>query len=521
MALYHIANGGTRTTGESTPDDFSAANCYDTMADFDASIADNDTIIFADGTYTSSAFENAASRGYALLSEGITIKAQTRGGVTLQSGIATGLFRWSADLSGNDITIDGFIIEEGTTAANYYIWVDNSSATKGTLTVTHCSFSAPVFYSVYNGTSSDMDVTVSNCNHLGGGRSFLNSVDMDDGDVLIQNCTVNISEKNNSTPMIDIDASASGVTAIVEDCTLSFTITGTVAQEYPQVRIRNIDDAIIRNNSLSVFLGTGGGVDGSAALAIIECDDATLTAHRGKIYNNTGFNDADGGFLARIGQDGSSVGDNLANDGAMVNNLFTGGDNFRAGGGHGMFFGFVTDCNSYFNKVKNVQLGLLCKQTTGGGHFSNEISNFGASGIGTALQAKGATNALYYGNYVKVTADCEGDAVVNDDDSGTNTTGSIIESNIIDVVETTDASLDLMTAGALQTASFVKNLYRGLSNVTKASPFNYQGTTYTETTWVSSIEDDAVIDPSSGAVLYTKLGGGAPSGIISNSIISR
>ena len=486
---------------------------FRTLNAAEAVVANADTVEFGNGVYAGADIQCNGATGYALIDKALTLKATNSKQVTLSPSVATAAFRFNGNWAGDNLSVEGIIFDDSDTAPNYPIWCANSSATKGSLTVKDCEFTNPVFYSVYIDSSGDaMDVTLDNSRHTEGGRGLLNAVNLTDGNIIVKNnCSAAFSNKTNSTPAIDIDASAAGVTALVEQFTLNMTIgAGAPVQEFSGVRIRNIDDAVVNLCNLNA---SAAGSNGSAALAVIDCDDGALTAHRGVIKNNTGSNNANGGFLARVGHDVSGAGDDRANNGCIFNNRFTGGDTFRDNSGHALFFGYVTDGVSSFNNVSQVGLGLLCKGATGGGHFSNVISRFGNStGVGSAIQSKGSANVNYYGNTIEINDDCFGSAFQAGPDGATNNSGIEVSGNTFNVIKDTASNLAVIAeSDNNQVVAYSLNNYllvNGESSLTNTTPFVIGTTTYaTAALYKAGNETDANIDLAPIALVVGGSGG--------------
>jgi len=522
MSTAYISLGGN--DGSAVIDD--PLLPFRTLNAAEAVVANADTIEFGNGVYAGADIQCNGATGYALIDKALTLKATNSKQVTISPSVSTAAFRLNGNWSGDDLSVEGIIFDDSDAAPNYPIWCANSSATKGALTVKDCEFTNPVFYSVYIDNSGDaMDVTLDNCRHTDGGRGLLNAVNLTDGNIIVtNNCSAAFSAKTNSTPAIDIDASAAGVTALVERFTLNMTLgLSAPVQEFGGVRIRNIDDAVI---SLCDLTASAAGANGSASLATIDCDDGALTAHRGVIKNNTGSNNANGGFLARIGHDVSAAGDDRANNGCIFNNKFSGGDTFRDNSGHALFFGNVTDGVSSFNYVSKVGLGLLCKGATGGGHFSNTVSKFGNStGVGSGIQSKGSANVKYYGNLIEIDEDCFGSAFQAGPNGATNNSGIDVSGNTFNVTKDTASNLAIIAeSDNNQLVAYSLNNYlliNGESSLTSASPFVIGTTTYaTAALYKSGNETDANIDLAPIA-LVSGGSGSTTSSIITKNIIGR
>ena len=74
MAVYHVSTTGTKTTGASTPDDWTNANCYATIkAAMDKVETSADEVIVADGTYSQSEITTTA----AIAATGTTIRVRS------------------------------------------------------------------------------------------------------------------------------------------------------------------------------------------------------------------------------------------------------------------------------------------------------------------------------------------------------------------------------------------------------------------------------------------------------------
>lgn len=516
----------------------------------EAALSDGDTISFGPGAWTGSEIELSGGAGYFFSSKAISITASDPANTTFSSDTTTACFRLQGALNDAAISISGIVgVIAGDVVPNAFFYIHNSGGSVATVTIEDCQTDKAQLGSVYVPTASnDLNLTIDDHNYTcdqsdqGGFTSsdrgcFLYYPSVKAGStVAVKDPVLAITNRQNSSPVINIVGSAAGASASILGASGSVGFISTFpTQECPIQEIMNIDDAVIDGLGKTISITTEAASNGTAAGAVIDCDSASLTAHRGIIRNMIINHASNGGFGARLGHDGSNDGDNRCNNGNIFNVKLVGSDKFRLGTGHGLFIGWCQDSNSSHCYVEQSALSLLCKEATGGGHFGHICKTFGRSdtGAGSAIQAKGCDNTArgagtetkFFGNTIYLDDDCYGAAFVGivDDtpDPDVNNTGVVVESNVFKATAATPANTSIMSFAASQGVTFGKNSYINSDIITKSDPMNDQGTTRTVAAWVSNVEDSANVDDND-VELYTASGSGGTGSkaIISNNIIS-
>ena len=486
MATYYISLTGD----DSTLDGTNPLTPYETLNAAEAASSNGDTIEFADGTYPVSSWQCNGATGYANIDKALILKATNAGKVNVSASNATYFLRLNGAWAGDTLGVDGINFTDASGSPSYAIAIKNQSATVGTLNITNCDFQVNGLYGVfYTGdTVSGMDLSISNCTHTGGStsRAFVYLNTYPSGTFIISDCTLTQTGVTVPQGVVKVQGTAAGVTCSVKRVIVNIDTNGATGRG---IYITNIDNAIVDGCTV-----TSSSSASDAGFSInITSESATLSSDFSQVINNTVLNKCYAGFGIVIGTDGSTAGDNNANDGLVFNNSVTGTDDFKEGLGHGIMFGFCQNGNSFFNMADNLGLGILCKDATGGGHFNNKISNTGrTNGDGSGIQSKGSTNVKYYANEISMGETSYGAAFVANQDlvTGVNNTGIEVESNLILCYENVPVTTKLTsTTDANQDVTFKKNSYVNISEMSSA-PFAYQGSSYTLSQWKSGVEDD-------------------------------
>lgn len=486
MATYYISLTGD----DSTLDGTNPLTPYETLNAAEAASSNGDTIEFADGTYPVSSWQCNGVTGYANIDKALILKATNAGKVNVSASNAIYFLRLNGAWAGDTLGVDGINFTDASGSPTYAIAIKNQSATVGTLNITNCDFQVNGLYGVfYTGdTVSGMDLSISNCTHTGGStsRAFVYLNTYPSGTFNISDCTLTQTGVTVPQGVIKVQGTAAGVTCSVKRVIVNIDTNGATGRG---IYITNIDNAIVDGCTV-----TSSSSASDAGFSInITSESATLSSDFSQVINNTVLNKCYAGFGIVIGTDGSTAGDNNANDGLVFNNSVTGTDDFKEGLGHGIMFGFCQNGNSFFNVANNLGLGILCKDATGGGHFNNKISKTGrTNGDGSGIQSKGSTNVKYYANEISMSEASYGAAFVANQDlvTGVNNTGIEVESNLILCYEDVPVTTKLTsTTDANQDVTFKKNSYVNISEMSSA-PFAYQGSSYTLSQWKSGVEDD-------------------------------
>jgi hypothetical protein len=519
---YYVATDGNDGTAVVN----NPALPWATLSPIEVICANGDTIEFADGAYNAATLATNFTGNYIyMIDKAVTLKATNAGNVTFSFTDTIWGIRYQGAWGGLTSAIEGirFIAEAGVTA-QYQIGIKNTSGTAGTLNITNCVFEDESFYTLWMAADSafGMNVNVSDCSFRGATTtgSAIRFRDLVTGTALvINNCAFEANSPSVPQNLIDVDAAAAGCSLSVTNSTLYST---TATSSNVLISCINIDEVVIDNCTLTADTSATAPAYGIH----IKCDDATLSANNAVVSNNVIYQNSSAGHGILIGLDGTSQGEtDKSNDGLMFNNTLTCNALYRAGGGHGMMFGYNTNGNSVGNKINSAGVGLLCKKTTGGGHFANLIKNFGdPGGSGAAILSKGATSTKYYGNTIEVTADSYGSAFLanaNTDPSGNNTTVEF-ESNIFKVSERSATITLASTVDASQDVTFKKNVYINTDEAVaaNATPFSESGTGVSVATWIANVEDDAY-NKAGTLSLALAAGGTGEQSVISHNIIKH
>ena len=529
---YYVSLTGSDATGDGT----NPSTPYRTFDAAEGAMSAGDTLMVGDGVWGSS--DMAANLAdYFYTTKPISIKAINSGQVTLNSAGAYTM-RFNGDLTAFPVVLEGLTLGyEGTDVPTGGFFINNSGASAATVTIKDCSVGLCTLGSVFVTSSGGTVLTLDNHTYSVDQGSDIGDFDANDAscfiyslalganDVLsIEGGNCNITNRRNTNPVVNIKATAAGASVSITDLSSTVGIDSSVGQYGCElVQILNVNDAVVDSCNLNM---TSASTQASGQLVVIDCDSASLTAHRGVIKNITGSNSCSGGFFARIGHDGSSAGDNRCNDGVVFNCSFVGSQKFRDNVGHGILFGYCQNGNSFGNKISQVGLGLLVKSCLGGGHFANKISRFGretAPVAGSALQSKGNSGSKFYGNTIELDGDCYGAGFIGNDDDGVgaiyvNNTGVECESNIFQAVATAPAATNYSTlTDGSQDVTFKKNAYLGTTYLS-ATPF-FDGTSSASlASWESAEEVDLVSE--TGASSLVLAAGTGEQAIISNIIKS-
>ena len=520
MTVYYVSLTGSDATGDGT----NPSTPYETLNAAEAVAVNGDTILFDDGVYGDANLACNGVTDYINLDKALSLKAINSGQVSFSLSDAVYGIRANGAWGSDTITVEGINFTNAEGSPTYGILIKNQSVSVGTFNLTDCTFTDMNLYNLFWDTSSayGMNVNITGCTFTGGTstRSAIRFRDIDTNTaIVIDDCTFEANTPTTPQNLIDVDAADAGCSLSVTNSTL-YSTTATATNIL--VSAVNVDGVVVDNCTFTADTSAT-----AAAYCIqIKCDDATLSANNAVVSNNVIYQNSAAGHGILIGLDGTSQGEtDKSNDGLIFNNTLTCNALYRTGGGHGMMFGYNTNGNSVGNKINSAGIGLLCKKTTGGGHFGNLIKNFGESGgTGAAILSKGVTSTKYYGNTIEVTADSYGSAFLanaNTDPAGNNTTVEC-ESNIFKVSERSATITLASTVDASQDVTFKKNVYINTDEAVaaNATPFGEDGTGVSVATWIANVEDDAY-NKAGTLSLVTEGGGTGEQAIISHNIIKH
>lgn len=446
--------------------------------------ASGDTIVVNSGVYSGT---ELGANGYVLLTKALTIQAEVRRTVTFRTTSASGVYRCQGPAGGTQ-TISGIILDgaQSSVTPNYTVFLEDA-ATLYTVNVVDCDIRDAVFYLVYvTATRVALSLTnsVFSASSAVGTRSLVYCITALQGGLTISNVSGTLAK--HTTPafgLVNWKATASGVTASVTGLTATVNLDPTLTStgEHFGVQIVNCANALIKSCNVSVV-----GAYGSRTSCLYRITaDAAISATFGTIVGCLGSNLTTGGYLAVIGADGASSGDNQTDNGLIANNVLY-GNNGASQNMHGIMLGFNRGGALLGNTVYDAGIGCLVKQNNPSTSTMPALiaGNTVWRPYSQGLRVKGAIGTLVYGNSV-VTVYRPGGSwtVLVDNDGGTNSTGvKVVQNEIVSIGHLQPA----VAVGSGSTAEFSRNNYYSDQKF-PADMFAYQGTTYqTVSQWNAS-----------------------------------
>lgn len=433
-------------------------------------------IAINDGTYA------AATTFYSVTSKSLTLRAQRRGQVTLQAQAGQSrIINFSSGVA-DTLTTDGinFHGQNNTQAA---VTIGSGSvAVKLTVNLRNGDMSGMSQRLVFSNSQKNLDLSLFNMTASGtwAGLNLVQVLAHEAGAISINGLEVNGAMTNSSTKNVVDYRSVTGVGAVSISNLTGSVSTSSGASVFNGVSVSNIDGAVIDSCNLS--LTSGAGVNG--ALYQIKCDSASLSANGGRIANCRGHNGLDGGYCAVYGQDASSVGNNLQNDGIISGCVLTANPE-ASGPIHGLMLGYGTGGEVYENQIAGAALATIAKQQVGGEFRDNTISG----AVSEAIRSKGSTGTAWRFNTVNLAEGGDGVNVDANDSPATDSTDIFIEDNTFNIDATPSGVVAVATGSD---AAFTGNTYN-VNAALGADPWSYQGTAYqTLAAWKAAVEPTAM-----------------------------
>jgi len=442
-----------------------------------ANSVDGDVIYINDGSYPAATFYNVVDKG-------LTFVAQNRRAVTIS---ATGSQTRNVNISASANRLVRFygLVFSGVGSAQAAITIGSAALTSLLTVEAHdCRFENHSHRLILSNAHRRLNLIVRGCEAESSAWAGLNLVQVqshEEGSFDIRGLAINGDMTSTSTKVVvEIQSVASLSQAYVSGVNGTVTASSTSGGLYG-VRIRNVDDARIVGNALTISR-TGGANSGAY---MIYCDNATLSAHRGIIEDNGGGNLCNGGYLAIIGADGATAGTGRHNDGRIARNDMLANPT-AASPIHGYMIGYGSGGEVVDNVSDGAALATIAKEHTGGLFARNTIRRCNSQ----AIRAKGAVGTIWEDNIVEMDASFVGTPVYID----ANTDSPIVDSdvtirnNTFNVDATPPRVVDVLTGSS---AAFSGNTYNisGLGS----DPWRYQGVAYqTLADWRAAIEPTAL-----------------------------
>lgn len=423
---YYVSKTATNgyVVGNDANAGTSKATAKLTVSNAVTTAATNDIIYINDGTYTGT--ELGAS-SYLLLSKGIDFRAEINGNVTFLGAVSTAVARLQGP-AGVTTSFTGIVFDGNVGTSNYSLWVEDTTGAY-TVNCTSCRFVDPIFYHVYV-SSNEATTNLTNCTFSASGavgtRSYVNATALATGGVTINGATGTIAKHTTATNgLIDIKATAGGVTASVSNVTATVTLDPTLTStgEHFGISIKNVANAVIQNNNVTVQ-----GTPGSRTSAIYRITaDAAVSSTGGIIRNNVGYNLTNGGYLAIIGADATSAGDNQTNSGQITGNTLYGPNSTT----HGAMLGFNRGGIVRGNTIIDAGIGVISKmQTVSGGVGPSWIQgNVIINPKTNGLRCKGSDQTIYAQNTLYWSGAAPTYGILIDNESATNCTSIVVKNN--------------------------------------------------------------------------------------------
>lgn len=417
-----------------------------------------------DGTYAAATFFSIADKS-------LEIRAENTRAVTLNAtGAQVRIINFTTAAAGPShlLTLRGLVLD-GLNTTTRALLIGTSTPALGVyaqVEIFDCTIRDVTQSAIRTNVQKSTSLTVSGLVLSGAFSSpIIHVASAQEGDFSISNVSVSATATADGVSVVDIQriAGGSGMTVLVSK------VTGDVSNSVGSnllhgVTIANVDDAKIENCDLNIS-----GSIFSGWIYRIFCTSTGMTANRGAIRRNHGYNGNAGGYCALIGSDASSAGDGRHNDGVIAGNTFA-ANPASATPIHGIMLGWSTGGEAYDNTVQGCGLATIAKQNTGAHFYNNEITQASSE----AFRAKGATNAVWENNTVIVSAGHEGDCVNVNIDGAVNSTGIEISGNTF-VLDAAPGNIVDVETGS--TALFADNTYT--INVSLGSnPWRYHANVY-------------------------------------------
>lgn len=439
-----------------------------------ANATTGDVIEVNDGTYQAATFYNVTSKS-------LTLQCRTPNAVVLQAANSqTRIINVNPGGAASLLTLINVLLD-GRANTTRGVTVGSGTAAASGILIRNCKITG-VTQGYVDAVPDTANITINGltCDGTISGRPLY--LQAKDGSIAVNNVTLsNVTTTGATLSAVDIWRLTGGVSTLAVSVRgVTGTVTGPAAQSTNGIVVLNADDAVIESNSLTIKGGNLG------ALYQVWSNSATLTANRAIVRGNAGSNLHDGGYGVLIGSDGTGAGNNNHNDPLVENNNIT-CNAASAQPIHGYMLGFGSGGTVHNNTSTGAGHGLIAKDWTGGTFSGNTVTGFTYDGV----YAKGATNTVFSGNTLNVTAALVSAAIyaASDSVSLANSTGIQFTGNVVNY---SAANQVIVNVAASNVATFSGNTY----NVSAALPstaWNYQGTGYaTLAAWKAAKEPDAL-----------------------------
>ena len=490
-ATYYVSNSTANgyVVGSNGNAGTSPSTAWATIDYANTTAVDNDIIYINDGTHYVATFLNCVKN--------LTWLPVTAGAVTVRSTTpnATRLINFNATQAKAVTQTWGAINLDAQNSSLYVVSVAADAYTFN-LTFNGTTFTNPQ-QSFLNASSTMLNLAMNNITGNGSAitRNGFIATALASGSININGATLSqIGNNVAGTGLMDFKATATGVTASIQNVNgiLALDPTATSTGIHNGIRVYNIANALLANNNVTINNAPG---SRTAIVYWIGPDPTTaVDSSGGVIRNNIGYNNTNGGIMALIGQDDSTVAapsHNTANNGQIYGNTFTGAATSE-NALHGSMLGNSTGGSVYKNRIDRVNIGVLAKGQTNGIIYNNLITRV----TGQYLRAKASTSTLFANNTAIGSSGYMAYGILADHDTVTSiySSGVQFNNNILYTSAIPSGALASVSAGS--TATFSNNLYYSSASY-PANPWSYQGTGYaTISAWQASREANALnIDP--------------------------
>lgn len=438
-------------------------------------------IITVNGNMTASS-SDPQGLNYFNMNFGATLQASVPGVFTLKAAAGQSQVLNILALSGSPV-VDGFIIDD---QGNTTFCINNSSSTTAplmlkNLTVLHTSSGSTMVldqspaakFSMLNctingvATAGGVNVTAANGNKI---------IDIDGVTGAVTGLT------NAKSAAIIITATATGATANIRNCN---GLTATSGNNGTCAVIQTVGFIPVIENNINIVINEAVTNTNSAPI-LVQSGASAFLCEGAVIRGNTGQNNCSGGYLLRVGTDGSSGAlDNQVNYPTVYDNDFRG--NPASSSMHGYMFGAMKGGTSFNNIARCVAISFLSKLQTEGAKFTNDKAYSPVSG-NSICYSKGSVGAQFIGIEAHFDNGYTGFMYRFgiDPTIPTAATGGVARGGTVHSMDVGGVS-QLVSVEATCDATFSRNNYN-VVGVT-GTPWAYQGTTYaTFALWAAARE---------------------------------
>jgi hypothetical protein len=476
MTIYYISlDGDNNNTGlslatakKSMFDSSSALGAYEIAVD-------GDTILFADGVYTADLIETSAGLGYINNQKAIFIDSVKPYGATLLGNTSSTVYQINTAALANKTCGFGAnginLSKPGAPVRQNYTILLTPTAGPVNIDLGNVNCADAIFYNVNITAANTIEIHVTGSPKMVSDRSGIDALTLgNNSSVVLDKPSSTCNKKLTGRAAFNLVATGAGVVVnILEpEVFINHDSSFGALQDYG-IRIINVDNALVYKPTVNILsdstLGTAYGVQ-------IDCADAVLTAHKGRIIGGDFYLDCNGGITALIGHDSSNAFDNRANNGLIKGIKIRSGDKFLNApvSGHGAMQGNITNGLTTGCFIDSAGYGILLKRTT----TSRGISNKVRGAFNSFLHLKGCTDSSLDANEVFMDTGIGAGFIANAD-GAVNNTGCSGSGNIFHVNEgCVGKLLDIQTSQVVTLSQTIYNILEGAS--LPANPITYQGT---------------------------------------------